>query len=233
MEMNDPASLLFKWWPQIEANKNRIFTGTAIVGAVILGYSFYSWHHTQTQIDAGEAMTQALISIQPGTEPGQVASRYLAISDDYSGTLSGQRALMQGAAALFMAGKYADAQGLFQRYGDAHPDGEFSGQAALGVAKCQEAQGKLDAAAGTYQHVISDLADEEAVIAAEFALAEINLGQKKYDSARQLFQKVMDADRFGALGSEAAQYLYSMQSLAPAPAAAPAKGTTAPFNLSH
>jgi predicted negative regulator of RcsB-dependent stress response len=243
MDTNDASSLLFKWWPQIEANKNRIITGIAIVAVVILGYSFYSWHHTQTQIDAGDAVTQAVVSLPPNSDLAQVASRYLSISDEYGSTLSGQRALMQGAAALFMAGKYADAQGIFQRYADAHPDGEFSGQATLGVAKCQEAQGKLNDAAGTYQHVINDSADEQAVIAAQFSLAQIDLQQKNYDNAAQLFQKVAQSDRYGALGSEAAQFLYSMQSSRPA-AAAPAAakgaattpaatGTAAPFNLSH
>ncbi|HTR42119.1 MAG TPA: tetratricopeptide repeat protein [Pseudomonadales bacterium] len=244
MDTNDAASLMFKWWPQIEANKNRIITGTVIVAVLVLGYSFYSWHSQQTQIDAGTAMTQVLISVPPGTEPSQVAGHYLGISDEYGSTMAGQRALMQGSAALFMAGKFADAQSSFQRYLDSHPDGEFSGQAALGVAKCQEAQGKLDAAAGTYEHVINDLADEEAVINAQFSLALINLEQKKFDNAQQLFQKVMQVDRFGALGSEAAQYLYSMQSRTPAPASTaapvltPATGTpapakAAPFNLSH
>ena len=92
METNDAASLLFKWWPQIEANKNRIITGVAIIAAIILGYSFFSWHRAQNQIDAGDAVTQALISVQPGTDPSQVANRYLGISDEYGSTLAGQRA---------------------------------------------------------------------------------------------------------------------------------------------
>jgi predicted negative regulator of RcsB-dependent stress response len=246
METNDAAGLLFKWWPQIEANKNRIITGAIVIAVVILGYSFYSWHHQQNQIAAGEAVTGALVSLPANSDISQVANMYLGISDQYSGTLAGQRAMMQGASAMFMAGKYADAQSIFQRYLDNHPDGEFSGQAALGVAKCLESQGKINDAAGAYQHVINDLADEEAVFAAQFALAQIYLQQQKNDAAAQLFQKVMQGDRYGALGNEAAQALYSMQSRAPAPAGkpsatpattapsvAPSKGTGTPFNLSH
>lgn len=249
METNDAAGLLFKWWPQIEANKNRIITGAIIIAVVILGYSFYSWNHQQNQIAAGEAVTGALVSLPPGTDISRVANIYLGISDQYGGTIAGERALMQGASALFMAGKYADAQSAFQRYLDNHPDGQFAGQAALGVAKCQESLGKLDAAEGTYQHVINDLADEEAVFAADFSLGQIYLQQQKYDKAAQLLQKVAQGDRYGALGNEAAQALYNMQSHAPAapaapsgaapaatpatPSAAPSKGTAAPFNLSH
>jgi predicted negative regulator of RcsB-dependent stress response len=248
METNDAAGLLFKWWPQIEANKNRIITGAIIIAVVILGYSFYSWHNQQNRIAAGEAVTGALVSLPPGSDISQVANMYLGISDQYGSTIAGQRALMQGASALFMAGKYADAQSAFQRYLDNHPDDQFAGQAALGVAKCQESLGKLDAAEGTYQHVINDLADEEAVFAAQFSLAQIYLQQQKNDKAAQLLQKVAQGDRYGALGNEAAQALYNMQSrapAAPAPAApaatpangtlpvAPAKGNAAPFNLSH
>lgn len=251
METNDAAGLLFKWWPQIEANKNRIITGAIVIAVVVLGYSFYSWHHEQNQIAAGEAVTGALVSLPAGSDISQVANMYLGISDQYGGTIAGQRALMQGASALFMAGKYADAQSAFQRYLDNHPDGEFSGQAALGVGKCLESQGKINDAAGAYQHVISDMADEEAIFVAQFSLAQIDLQQQKYDAAAQLLQKVMQGDRYGVLGNQAAQLLNSMQSRAPAPApaavpaapaatpatgtqpAAPAKGTPAPFNLSH
>ena len=241
MDTNDAAGLLFKWWPQIEANKNRIIAGAIVIAVVVLGYSFYSWNHQQNQIAAGEAVTGALVSLPAGSDISQVANLYLGISDQYGGTIAGQRALLQGASALFMANKYADAQSAFQRYLDNHPDGEFAGQAALGVAKCQESLGKLDAAEGTYQHVINDLADEEAVFAAQFSLGQIYLQQQKYDKAAQLFQKVMQGDRYGSLGNQAAQYLYSMQSHAPAPApasagtpsAAPPKGAGTPFNLSH
>jgi predicted negative regulator of RcsB-dependent stress response len=248
METNDAAGLLFKWWPQIEANKNRIITGVIVIAAVILGYSFYSWHHQQNQIAAGEAVTGALVSLPPNSDISQVANMYLGISDQYGGTVAGQRAQMQGASALFMAGKYADAQSIFQRYLDNHPDGEFSGQAGLGVARSMEAQGKINDAAGVYQHVINDLGDEEAVFAARFSLAQIYIQQQKYDAAGQLLQKVVDGDRYGTLGNQAAQALYTMRSHAPTPAPAgtpaatptttapsvpPSKGTGTPFNLSH
>lgn len=231
MEAHDAAAtFIYKLWPRIEANKNRIITGTAIVLAVILIVLFFLWRHDQNQIDAGDALTESLLSIPPNANPAQFSQSYLAIADNYSGTQSGARALLQGATVLFSEGKYTDAQGHFQRYLDEHPDDEFSGIAALGVARCLEAEGKLNDAAGAYQHVIQDSADAQSVTQAKFSAARIAMLQGHYPEAFQNFQAVMQADPYGALGNEAHQYAIELQSKLPRQApTAPASG----FNLGH
>ena len=45
----------------------------------------------------------------------------MKIAVDYAGTSAGQRALLEGATALFTTGKYADAQTGFQKFLDAYP----------------------------------------------------------------------------------------------------------------
>jgi len=238
METQDAAaSLLFKLWPQIEANKNKIIGVAAVIVVVALLIIFYSVQHERTQVASGEAITQALVGLSPNTTPDQAADAYLAVSRQYSGTPAGDRGLLQGATILFTEGKYTDAQNYFQQYLDAKPDGEFSGLAALGVAKCLEAQGKLNEAAGAYQHVISDLSDPVAVISAKFSLALIDAQQKNFSAAQQLFQDVLQTDPRGELGNEAGQFLYDLQSKnslpAAAPAPAPATAPAAPFSLTH
>jgi TolA-binding protein len=251
---NAADTFLLKWWPQIEANKNRIFGVAGGVIIVFLIASFISWRHEQNQIAAGEAMTAAIISLPPDADPSRIADTYLGIADQYRNTPAGERSLLQGAAALFAEGKYTDAQDYFEKFLEAHPDDDFSGQAALGVAKCLEAEGKLNDAAGAYQHVIDDFPDAQAVIDAKFSLALIEVQQKRFADAVQLFQDVAKSDPYGALGSEAAQYVFNLKSKVsassaaapatsplmmpatpsagtPAPAKAPA--SPAPFNLSH
>jgi predicted negative regulator of RcsB-dependent stress response len=233
MESHDAAATFFlKHWPWIEANKNKIIAGTGIVLAIIVIYFFISWRREENRIDAGDALTQTLISIPPNADPSQLSQSYLEIADDYSGTPAGTRALLQGAAVLFAQGKYTDAQSHFQRYLDEHPDDEFSGLAALGVARCFEAEGKINDAVGAYQHVTQDFADEQSVNQARFSLALIDIQQGKYSDAFQGFQAVMQADSYGGLGGEARQYALELQSKLPrqAPTAtAPASS----FNLSH
>jgi TolA-binding protein len=255
MQSQDAAdTFLIKWWPQIEANRNKITGVAGAVAAVIVIAAFISWRHEQNQIAAGEAMTQASLSLATNPDPARLADTYLGIADQYRNTPAGERSLLQGAAALFTEGKYSDAQTYFQQFLQAHPDNEFSGQAALGVAKSLEAQGKLNDAAGAYQHVIDDFPDAQAVIDAKFSLAQIDLQQHSYANAVQLFQDVAKSDPYGVLGNEAAQYLFNLQSKVPAsstatpgtsplvtpvtppaatPASSPAPVSPAPFNLSH
>ncbi|HUA64755.1 MAG TPA: tetratricopeptide repeat protein [Alphaproteobacteria bacterium] len=231
MEAHDAAAtFIYRIWPKIEANKNRIITGAVIVLAAILIILFLSWRHQQNQIDAGDALTESLVSIPPNANPAQFSQSYLAIASDYSGTQSGTRALLQGATALFNQGKYTEAQGYFQRYLDENPDSEFSGIAALGAARCLEAEGKIDEAIGAYQHVAQYSSDEQSVTQATFSQARLSMLQGRYPEAFQDFQTVIQKDPYGALGNEARQYAFELQSKLPRQApTAPASG----FNLSH
>src|ERR1017187_1762817 len=154
-----PTALLFKLWPWIEANKNRVIAGAAILIAAIFLYSFFSWQREQNEIAAGKALTQLALSPPSTANTGHPAEAYLKIAADYSGTPGGRRAWLQGAAALFAAGRYADAQLQFQKFLDAYPDGDFSAPAALGVAASLEAQGKLDPAVGAYQRIVNGFSD--------------------------------------------------------------------------
>lgn len=231
MESQDAAATFFyKLWPQFDANKNRILTIAAIIVALIAIGSFISWHREQNQISAGDAVTQTLITLPPNSNPAQVAQNYLAIAGDYSDTPAGARSLMQGATALFIEGKYTDAQTYFQQFLDAHPDDELSGQAALGVAKCLEAEGKLNQAAGAYQHVINDFPDEEGVISAKFSLAQIDVQSRNYADASRLFQEVAQADSYSELGKEAIEYVYELRTKIPAP---PTTTPSSSFNFKH
>jgi predicted negative regulator of RcsB-dependent stress response len=231
MEPNDAAAtFLFKVWPWIEANRNKIIAGTGIVLVIVVIVLFISWRREANRTDAGDALTQALVTMPPNSDPSQLSQSYLQIADDYAGTPAGTRALLEGASVLFAEGKYTDAQGHFQRYLDEHPDDEFSSLAALGVARCLEAEGKLNDASGAYQRVISDFSDEQCVNQARYSLALINLQQGHYNDAFQGFQAVMQSDTYGTLGTEARQYAFELQSKLPRQA------PTAPsssFNLSH
>ena len=240
MESQDTAAdFFFRLWPQLQANRNKIATGAVIVALAAALYSFISWRHEHNQIEAGDAMTQVLISLPPNAGPAQIAGDYLAIADDHANTPAGERALLQGAAAKFAEGKFADAQAYFQQFLDNHPDDEFSGLAALGVAKSLEAQGKINEASGEYQHIINDIPDPQSVTSAKFALAQIDMHEKNYADAVRLFQEVAQANRYSAVGSEAAQYVFELRPKLPAPPSAipalqPASGASgAHFNLSH
>jgi predicted negative regulator of RcsB-dependent stress response len=218
MQAQDTTTLFFlKLWPWVEANKNRIIGGTAIAVIAVFLISFIVWRGGQKEMAAGQAVTQVAFSGGAAS-----ADAYLKVAAEYPGTMAGQRAWLQGAAALFDAGKYAEAQAQFQKFLDAHPRGEFSGQAALGVAASLDAQGKTDLAAAAYQRVTGNYTDAGVLNAAKFRLARIDESQGKFNDALALYQDVAIADPGGSLGSEAGMRLMDLKAKAPAPAPTPA-----------
>jgi predicted negative regulator of RcsB-dependent stress response len=217
MQAQDSTTLfLLKLWPWVETNRNRLIGGAVIAVFAIFIVWFAACQREAKEIATGQALTQlALISGGPSPDA------YLQIAGQHPGTAAGQRALLQGAAALFEAGRYTDAQAQFQKFLDAHPDSEFSGQAALGVATSLDAQGKTDLAVGAYQRVISISSDTAAVNAAKFSLARIEESQNRLNDALVLYQDVARADPGGSLGSEATMRLMDLRSKLPAAATTP------------
>jgi len=227
MQSQDATTvLLFRFWPWIEANKNKLIVG--IVAIIAAGFLFYyfSWQHGQKEIAAGRALTQAEVSAT-GVEPDV----YLNIAAEYPGTIAAQRALLRGAATLFAADRFSDAQVQFQKYLDAYPDDVFSPQATLGVAASLEAQGELDLAASVYQRA-ANTADATTVSAAKFAIARIDEQQGKFTEAIGLYTDVARANPSGTLGSEAELRVMELKSKLPI-AAPVSQSPSAPFNLTH
>ena len=134
-----PTELIFKLWPWLEANRTRLIGGAAGLLVVIGGYQFYSWQHEQTEIAAGEALTQLLVVPSTSANPGQIADAFAQLGSKYAGTAAGQRAQLQAGAALFSSGRYADAQAQFQKYLATGDTGPLAGTAQLGVGASLEA----------------------------------------------------------------------------------------------
>ncbi len=229
MEIQDaPAAYFFKLWPKIEANWVRIALGGGVVIVVALLISYYSWQQEQKEIIAGKALTQLMMSAPSSAAGGQPADRLLKIAGEYQGTSAGQRAWLRGAEMLFEAGKYSEAQTQFQKFLDAHPDGFFASQAALGVATSLDAQGKTDLAAGAYQRTISIASDPTVANSAKFALAQIDERQNKTIDALNLYEDVARNNQSGSLGSEAGMRAMDLKAKLPS-ASSPATVPMSPL----
>jgi TolA-binding protein len=231
MQAQDTATAyFFKAWSWVEANIKQIALGLVALVIVVVAVSYYFWRQNQTEIDAGQALTQLLVSIAPNTDAGQLANNYFKLAEDYPGTQTGGRALILGATTLFDSGKYPDAQVQFQKYLDTYHDGTFAATAALGIAVSLEAQGKTDAAASAYQRVINGYPDPNAADPAKFALAKIDEQQGKLVEAENYFRDVARNNPNSAMGSEAAYRAYQLNTRASA--ATSSNTVTAPFSLS-
>jgi predicted negative regulator of RcsB-dependent stress response len=203
METQDVSTeLLVKFWPWFEANKNRLIGGVAIVVLAGLIYSFIVWHRGQNEINAGEAMTQFLFSPSIiSLTPNQQADGLVKLADQYSGTETAKRALLQAGSTLFMAGDYPGAQTQFQKLVDTYA-GPLSGIAQLGVATSLDAQGKTDQAQTAYLKVTSSYNGSPADMRAEFALGRMSEQQGKLQEAESYYES---AARAGQLGGTLAQ----------------------------
>ena len=218
MQVQDSTTLfLLKLWPWVESNKNRLIAGTVVAIFATAVIWFWVCRSESNEIAAGQALTKVVLSAS-----APPADAFLKIAKDQSGTAAAQRALLQGAAAYFGAGKYTEAQAQFQKYLDAHPDGEFSGHALLGLAASIDAQGKADLAVGAYQKVISGSSDVTIVSDAKFGMARIKESKGQINDALALYVEVANANGNTSLGSEAAMRTMELRSKLPAPAPTPA-----------
>ena len=207
MELHDaPATYLFKLWPWLEANRIRIIwvSGVIVVAAGVI--SFYSWQRGQNEITAGKALTQMMSSIPRNATASQQADLYLKIAADYPGTPAGQRALLQAAATLFAAGKYADAQAQFQKFLDAHP-GQFlcrPGRARRGGEPGRPGQNGSGRQRLSADHQ-QPLPTRQRWTAAKFALAQIDERRANLPM-RQIFteDRARQSQQFAGFGSRIA-----------------------------
>jgi predicted negative regulator of RcsB-dependent stress response len=220
MESQDTATLfLFKIWPAIEANKKRILWGAGAFGLLVLVILIFSWQRDQKEINAGQAFTQLMVSVQANTSPAQLASGFLKVASDYAGTAAAQRAQLQGAADLFTAGNYADAQTQFQKFADDYPNSPLMATAELGLASTLEALGKTDAALDAYKKTIENYSDLPAQMSAKFSAARIYEQQGKSADAIRYYEEVSRNGSGSTLGQQAMLKAVELKATLPAPAA--------------
>jgi predicted negative regulator of RcsB-dependent stress response len=230
MELHDaPAHYLFKLWPWVEANRTRLIIGGGIIIVAAGLISFHFHQRTQREIDAGIAMTQAMLTDPRDTTVEKQAGLFLKVASDYSGTAAGQRAMLQSAALLFGAQKFADAQTQFQQFLSQYPGSTLAAQAALGVAACLDAQGKMDPAAAAYQRVFSSYSDSTPTLFAKYRLAQIYEQQGKAAEALNFYESIARDNPGSPFASEAG--LRAMRLKAPPAPAATSPAPAAPLKL--
>lgn len=216
---------MFKLWPWLEANKNRLIGG-AVAAVVVAGIVYLlAEQHARREVAAGEALTSLMVNPMLATNNAQLASSLEQMAVTYAGTAAAQRAQLEAGTTLFEAGSFADAQAQFQKLLDGHPTGPFAATAELGVAASFEAENKLDQAAATYQRVTAMFSGTPYAIQAEFGLGRIAEQQNKFSDASSHYENVMRSAVSGSLAQEAAirdaELKLKMPAAAPKSAATP------------
>ncbi len=215
-------------WAWFETNKKQALWGALIVVVVGVIVSFYFWQQSESEVNAGEALSQVLTStaFSGGTRP-ESPEAYLKVASQHGGTSAGGQALLLAGEAFFAQGRYSEAQAQFQRFIREYSGNPLSAQAALGTAKCLDAQGKNEEAARAYKEAFERNPNSNIVPQAKFALARIYESQNKLDQARSLYEELARADT--SIGNEAGMRLEELKTkfsaAAPVPAAVPILST--------
>ena len=219
---------LFKLWSWIEDNQKRLAYIAGAIVIVFFFYFYYSYSQKQKEITAGQALSQVIVSSTTVQQP----DAYLKIAGQYPATVAGQRALLEGAAALFTTGKFPEAQAQFQKFLDTYKDNFFTPQALLGVAASLDAQGKTDLAISAYQKAAGQSANVSVAASAKFAIARIYDAQGNTAEAMKLYEEVARAYPNSSMSNEAGLRAMELKIKTPGKAAAkPAAAPAAPFTL--
>jgi len=233
MQTNDaPAEFLFKLWPWLEANKTRLIGGLVAVIVVAGILYFMSAQKAQTEVDAGQAMTAIMTSMEADENNSQSAAQFEQLADKYPGTLAARRAQLQAAGALFDAGNYADAETQFEKYLTGNSAGPLAATAQLGIAASLEAQNKLDMAAAAYQRMVSTFPDSACVPTADLALGRIAEQQNKLTEALNHYEDAARSPMGQSIANDAMIRAAALKARIPATAtksaASPAPAAGAP-----
>jgi predicted negative regulator of RcsB-dependent stress response len=215
---------LFSLLAWFEKNKKPVLMGTASAAVVGLVAWFLIWQKGEKEIAAGEELSRVAMQAGRGL-PGQ-AEAYLKLATKYSGSEAGAQALLLAAGALFADGKFDPAKTEFQRFIREYRDSQFVSEAFLGLATCLDALGKSGDAVTAYKDVIDHHGSDIVLPQAKFALARLYSAQNKPELARDLYEEVVRASRYGVLGQEAGMRLMELEASHPEWAPKPAPTVT-------
>jgi len=225
------SDYLFKLWPWIEANLKQIAYAGGAVAILVFFYFYYGYSQTRKEVTAGQALSQVMVT--GGASPQ--ADAYLKVAADYPGTVAGQRALLEAAAALFTSAKYPEAQAQFQKFLDTYPDPDnfFTPDALLGVAAALDAQGKTDLAISAYQKAAAQSGNVSVTASAKFAIARIYDAQGKTAEAVKLYEEIARAYPNSSFSNEAGLRAMELKTKGPGAIARPVPAVATPFTLTH
>jgi len=199
-----------------EVNKKQVGYGLGIAAIIGLAAGLYVWRQNEKKVEAGEALTKAMIN-SAGNRAASVDT-LLKVANDFPGSTAGGRALLQAAGLLFQDGKHAEGQSQFQRFLREYPDSAFAYEALFGIAVSLEAQGKADEAARAYGDLAARNPSAPVTPRAKFAQGRILESQGKLPEARDVFESLARGEPGSSMANEAAFRLEQIKAKLPAEA---------------
>lgn len=224
-----PAEIIFKLWPWVEKNRNKLIGVGVLIFVAVSVYHFMSAAREENERAAGAALTQLLMTPPAGVSAADALGQ---LATKYPGTAAAQRAQLQAAATDFSQAKYTDAQAIFEKFINENSSSSLLPVAQLGVGASLEAQGKLDQAGTAYQKVVSLYSTSPSYLSALCGLGRIAESQGKLKEALDRYETAYRASGGnGTLGQEAMMRATELQPKVAAMTPKPAATTATPVKL--
>jgi tetratricopeptide (TPR) repeat protein len=212
---------IYEAWTWLNANRKQVATGAAVVAVV--GMTFGVMNHLRAQREF--QASSALIELALKADPDPKAADYARVADEFGGTSAGERAALLAARALFVEGKYQEAQSRFEQYLGSHPDGLLRPTAMLGIAASLDALDQIEPALAAYQRVIDTFPNDPIAAQARMSMALI-YETREPARAYKLYEEVRRATPPSPFAGDAFQKAEQLArkhpELKPAPASNPA-----------
>lgn len=219
----------FLAWAQ--ANQKRLILWGAIVVIVMAAGVFFVYYQGQKEMRASIALSNVRAPLNPGSPmPAGAAEEYLKIAREHAGTKAAARALLLGAAALFIDGKYAEAQKTFEQFLREYPESEWVPKAHFGIASTLDAQGKAAEAIAKFDEIRRRFANDAVIDEVKLALGRLYENQNKPEEAHKIYAELVQANAYSGMGSEAGVRKEELEAKFPQlrPASAPPPVLTPP-----
>jgi TolA-binding protein len=209
----------------VEKNKKQVLYGVIAVAVAGFVVAYLRWSGQMQEVEAGQALSETMFKRnQPG---GVSAEALLKVATAFPKTAAGEQALLLAGNESFTAGKYAEAQGIFERFQTEYAASQLAAQAIYGAGTALAAQGKWDGAMTAFKKCVDQHAQSALATHAKFSLATAYEQLGKADLAFPLYQDILRAGAPPSIRNEAMQRFEALQPQFAPPVVIPAMPTNA------
>lgn len=217
---------LYEFLAWLEVNKKRVAIGAVAVLVAAGIIATVVWYNKQQEFTASEALSNIRLPFNPAEAvPAETTTKLQKLIGDYPNTAAGMRGELILAGLLFTDGKYPEAQAAFEKFLRAHPESQWSPQAAYSVAVCLDASKKTNDALLKYEDYARRYPTDPNADQARLHLGTLYEAAGKPAQAIEQYDKITKAMTFSPAAQEAQErqraLLVKFPQLAPAPATTP------------
>ena len=197
------STAFYNFLAWVEVNKKRLLGWGGVIAAIAAITPIFVYSQVQKEESASRALSEVRAGPGPSALPPQdLAAAYLKVAKAFPGTKAAERAWLQAAGSLFVAGQYSAAQKEFEAFHKQSPNSPWVPQALFGVASSLDAQKMTNEAVRSYEDLRKRFPNDPILDQAKLALARLQESQNPKE-ALALYDDLLKANQYGGIGSEA------------------------------